>query len=82
LTTLILAFRGSPDLPAVRLVQQEPSLLRRAFRGRTLVCHRSGRTMATPHTLLELYSQLRIQLPTLPLFTFQRTRHRLLRIAD
>ena len=28
--------------------------------------------MATPHTLLELYSQLRIQLPTLPLFTFQR----------
>ena len=37
LTTLILVFRGSPDLPAVRLVQQEPSLLRRAFRGRTLV---------------------------------------------
>ena len=33
---------------------------------------RVGRTMATPHTLLELYSQLRIQLPTLPLFTFQR----------
>lgn len=28
LTTLILVFRGSPDLPAVRLVQQEPSLLR------------------------------------------------------
>ena len=33
---------------------------------------RVGRTVATPHTLLELYSQVRIQLPTLPLFTFQR----------
>ena len=40
--------------------------------------------MATPHTLLELYSQLRIQLPTLPLFTFQRpdTAHCGLRIDD
>jgi len=40
--------------------------------------------MATPHTLLELYSQVRIQLPTLPLFTFQRpdTAHCGLRIDD
>ena len=36
LTTLILVFRGSPDLPAVRLVQQEPSLLRQGFRLRPL----------------------------------------------
>ena len=31
LTTLILVFRGSPDLPAVRRVQQEPSLLRQGY---------------------------------------------------